>query len=189
MNVLINGAGGAIGAALIERYIAKPEVDRVVAIHHRQVSSVHSKVQWLQCNLREVEEIERCIEQLLLIEQPIHRWICASGYLQGPLGGPEKSMRNIQSAKLQDDFAVNTIGPILLFSGMANKFKLVPDLAANISKMNGVPLCVMTGDTYTAASGLSGKSDAGSLTALKVELQYECQSILDDTFNAPVTAS
>jgi len=68
-------------------------------------------------------------------------------------------------------------------------FKLVPDLAANISKMNGVPLCVMTGDTYTAASGLSGKSDAGSLTALKVELQYECQSILDDTFNAPVTAS
>ena len=36
-------------------------------------------------------------------------------------------------------------------------FKLVPDLAANISKMNGVPLCVMTGDTYTAASGLSGE--------------------------------
>lgn len=68
-------------------------------------------------------------------------------------------------------------------------FKLVPDLAANISKMSGVPLCVMTGDTYTAASGLSGKSDAGSLTALKVELQFECQSILDDTFNAPVTAS
>jgi hypothetical protein len=68
-------------------------------------------------------------------------------------------------------------------------FKLVPDLAANISKMNGVPFCVMTGDTYTAASGLSGKSDAGSLTALKVELQFECQSILDDTFNAPVTAS
>jgi len=67
-------------------------------------------------------------------------------------------------------------------------FKLVPDLAANISKMNGVPLCVMTGDTYTAASGLSGKSDAGSLTALKVELQFECQSILDDTFNAPITA-
>jgi len=67
-------------------------------------------------------------------------------------------------------------------------FKLVPDLAANISKMNGVPLCVMTGDTYTAASGLSGKSDAGSLTALKVELQFECQSILDDTFNAPIRA-
>jgi hypothetical protein len=67
-------------------------------------------------------------------------------------------------------------------------FKLVPDLAANISKMNGVPLCVMTGDTYTAASGLSGKSDAGSLTALKVELQFECQSILDDTFNAPIMA-
>merc|ERR1712057_29934 len=68
-------------------------------------------------------------------------------------------------------------------------FKLVPDLAANISKMNGVPLCVMIGDTYTAASGLSGKSDAGSLTALKVELQYECQNILDDSFNAPITAS
>jgi cellulose biosynthesis protein BcsQ len=65
-------------------------------------------------------------------------------------------------------------------------FKLVPDLAANISKMNGVPLCMMTGEVYTAPSGLSGKSDAGSLNALKVELQAEIQSILDESFNAPI---
>ncbi|MEZ7817986.1 MAG: NAD(P)-dependent dehydrogenase (short-subunit alcohol dehydrogenase family) [Candidatus Azotimanducaceae bacterium] len=130
MNVLIVGATGAIGAALLERYLLNPEVEQIIAIHHLPVSAVHDKVRWLTCNLRDDQSIAQCTEQLAALELPIHRWICASGYLQGPLGGPEKSMRNIRGAKLHDDFAVNTIGPILLFSAMANKLKVVPGFKA-----------------------------------------------------------
>ena len=68
-------------------------------------------------------------------------------------------------------------------------FKLVPDLAANISKMNGVPLCVMTGEAYTADNGLSGKSDRGALDALKNELQVVTMSLLDESYNTPLTES
>ena len=130
MNVLIVGAAGAIGAALLERYLHNPEVEQIIAIHHLPVSGAHAKVRWLNCNLRDEQSIELCVEQLTVMDIPIHRWVCASGYLQGPLGGPEKSMRNIRGAKLHDDFAVNTIGPVLLFSAMANKLKVVPGFKA-----------------------------------------------------------
>lgn len=130
MNVLIVGAAGAIGAALLERYLHNPEVEQIVAIHHLPASGAHDKVRWLQCNLRDEQSIDLCVEQLTAMDLPIHRWVCASGYLQGPLGGPEKSMRNIRGAKLHDDFAVNSIGPILLFSAMANKLKVVPGFKA-----------------------------------------------------------
>ena len=44
MNVLIVGATGAIGAALLERYLLNPEVEQIIAIHHLPVSAVHDKV-------------------------------------------------------------------------------------------------------------------------------------------------
>lgn len=130
MNVFIVGAAGAIGAALLERYLQNPMIERIVATHHLPMRSTHDKLQWLTCDLRDEQAIAACAEQIAAMELPIHRWVCASGYLQGPLGGPEKSMRNIRSAKLHDDFAVNTIGPVLLFSAMANKLKLVPGFKA-----------------------------------------------------------
>ncbi len=130
MNVLIVGAAGAIGAALLRRYLDNPAVEQVVAIHHQPMNSNDDKLHWLNCDLRDEQSIAHCAEQLAEMELPIHRWVCASGYLQGPLGGPEKSMRNIRSAKLHDDFAVNTIGPVLLFSAMANKLKLVAGFKA-----------------------------------------------------------
>jgi len=68
-------------------------------------------------------------------------------------------------------------------------FKLVPDLAANISKMNGLPVCAMTSETYVAPSGLTGKSDKGALDALKAELQDFCQGVLSEAYNKPLIPS
>jgi cellulose biosynthesis protein BcsQ len=49
--------------------------------------------------------------------------------------------------------------------------KLVPDLAKNVSTLNGVPLCCMTSETYTAVNGLKGSSSPESLDAVKSETQ------------------
>ena len=45
MNVLIVGAAGAIGAALLERYLQNPEIERIVATHHLPKRSAHDKLQ------------------------------------------------------------------------------------------------------------------------------------------------
>ena len=68
-------------------------------------------------------------------------------------------------------------------------FKLVPELASLISTMNGIPVCTMTSKTYTAANGLSGSTGAAVLNSLKAEISASTQGILDERYNAPISAS
>ena len=68
-------------------------------------------------------------------------------------------------------------------------FKAVPELASLISTMNGIPVCVMTSKTYTAANGLSGSTGAAALNSLKAELSASTQLLLDDRYNAPIASS
>ena len=55
--------------------------------------------------------------------------------------------------------------------------------------MNGIPVCGMTSKTYTAANGLSGSTGAAVLNSLKAEISASTQSILDERYNAPLSAS
>jgi cellulose biosynthesis protein BcsQ len=48
--------------------------------------------------------------------------------------------------------------------------KMVPDLAKNISTLNGVPICGMTSQTYMAANGLTGSSGVDVLDKLRTEI-------------------
>ena len=67
--------------------------------------------------------------------------------------------------------------------------KLVPDLAANISKMCGMPICAMTGEKYVAPSGLSGQSAKPVLDGLKAEIRDLAARVLDDAYDAPIDTS
>merc|ERR1711943_137160 len=55
--------------------------------------------------------------------------------------------------------------------------KMAPDLAANISKMNGLPICSMTSQTYVVPSGL------------KAEIQKLVNAFTSDEYNLPLSAS
>ena len=50
-------------------------------------------------------------------------------------------------------------------------FKLMPDLARSISAQRGVPICTMTTETYTTASGISGSITGTVLKALVSEIE------------------
>ena len=67
--------------------------------------------------------------------------------------------------------------------------KMAPDLAANISKMNGLPICSMTSQTYVAPSGLEGQSGKAVLDGLKAEIQKLVNAFTSDEYNLPLTAS
>ena len=67
--------------------------------------------------------------------------------------------------------------------------KLAPDLAANISKMCGLPICAMTGEKYVAPSGLSGQSAKPVLDGLKAEIRDLAARLLDENYRAPIAAS
>ena len=67
--------------------------------------------------------------------------------------------------------------------------KQCPDLAANMTKMNGVPLCTMTADKYTTVSGLTGSTGKDTLDALKSEVQYLVIKMLSEAYNKPLQLS
>ena len=67
--------------------------------------------------------------------------------------------------------------------------KAAPDLAANVSKMCGLPIATMTTEKYVAPSGLEGQSSKGVLDGLKAEIQALTVSILDERYNKPIHQS
>ena len=63
-------------------------------------------------------------------------------------------------AEVERDFVSNTF----------RTFKMVPDLARNISVSNGVPIIVMHSGNYTTVSGISGQTSKAALEALQKEM-------------------
>ena len=58
MKVMILGAGGGIGRALLEAYAQAPETTQIYATHHRAVSDVSPLVRWLQLDLGNPVSVE-----------------------------------------------------------------------------------------------------------------------------------
>ena len=120
MNVMILGAGGGIGSALLEFYLEDPKVDLIYATHHRDVSSLSPRVQWLSLDLANADNVAALPD---LIAEPIDRWICCTGILSGSHGKPEKTLRQLQPEKLQHDYQINSIGPVTAFSALVPKLR------------------------------------------------------------------
>ncbi len=120
MNVMILGAGGGIGRALLEEYMSAPGITRIYATHHCEVSSTSSLVRWLHLDMSDPESIMALADQ---VDQPIHRWISCTGILAGDHGQPEKTLRQLSSGKLQFDYQVNALGPLTAFSSLANHLR------------------------------------------------------------------
>ena len=120
MNVMILGAGGGIGRALLEEYSSSPDVSCIYATHHRDVSSVTPLIRWLRADMSDPASIMALVEQ---VDRPIHRWISCTGILASDHGQPEKTLRQLSSSKLQFDYQVNALGPLTAFSALANQLR------------------------------------------------------------------
>ena len=116
MKVMILGAGGGIGLALLEAYAQAPETTKIFATHHRPVSNVSSLVKWLQLDLADPNSVAALAVQ---VDENIDRWICCTGILAYPDQGPEKSLRHLNAEKLQRDHMINAVGPLTAFAALA----------------------------------------------------------------------
>jgi NAD(P)-dependent dehydrogenase (short-subunit alcohol dehydrogenase family) len=127
MDVFIAGGNGAIGQALIDQYRrwaqAVEQPLRIYATFHRQCPSPEADVEWLQVDLRDSGSISETADYLQRHISSLDHWHCCSGYLHGDDGAPEKALKSMQQTKLLGDFAVNSIGPLLLFQACAPMLK------------------------------------------------------------------
>lgn len=110
--VVIFGASGGIGAALVDAFAADPDCRLVHAVARSQDSrKVSAKVQHHQADITDEASIIALVPKLA----GANRILVATGMLSdGAALQPEKSLRQQEVASFEQLFAVNTIGPAMV---------------------------------------------------------------------------
>ncbi|WP_240656942.1 SDR family NAD(P)-dependent oxidoreductase [Neptunomonas marina] len=116
MNVVVVGATGGIGNALIEALLDEPRVAQIFAFS-RCTGNAHAAL----CSERVIHgfvdlEKEASIEQAgkTLRDTPIDLVVVASGLLHDGNLRPEKALKQLSQDSLQRVFQINAIAPMLL---------------------------------------------------------------------------
>lgn len=111
-NVVVFGASGGIGAALVAQLAADPSVARIHAASRRDIDYSDSKIIPLSFDLSD----ESSIADAAATVGSTPDLVCvATGMLHRDGGpAPEKSLRAIDAEAMAELFRVNTIGPALI---------------------------------------------------------------------------
>jgi len=112
-NVVVLGAGGAIGHGFVQAFCARNEVATVFALSRSGAGHSAQKVISRRVDYHHEEELARAAE-FVGTYGPVHRVIVTTGILHDTGTTPEKSLRDLNADHLQKVFAVNTILPALM---------------------------------------------------------------------------
>ncbi len=105
---LVIGAGGGLGAALVQQLSADVEHHVLAlgrntqpAIDYTDEASLHTAAEWVA-------------EQCAALQADLRLLVVASGFLHGEQGQPERSWSHLDADYLSHVFRINTIGPALV---------------------------------------------------------------------------
>lgn len=112
LRVVVVGARGGIGAALVEQLIGSDQVARVHALSRQGESHPSAKVSNLTFDFTDEASIEAAAQALAEVG-PLDIVIIATGLLQGNGIAPEKNLRALSFEGFEKSFMINTIGPAM----------------------------------------------------------------------------
>ena len=114
MNIVVVGATGGIGQALIDRISEIPRVHSVFACSRERPSSLPKKARWLHVDLVDEPSIRNAANEARC-DQGLDLVIVATGILHdGNDLQPEKTWRTLDAAAFHRAFSINTVGPALV---------------------------------------------------------------------------
>lgn len=173
-NVVIIGASGGIGAALITQLLKDDEIEKIFAFSRCSVDKPplsHEKVIHGFIDLTETASIECLGRSLEGVELDLA--IVCSGLLQNGDVKPEKSLRQINQDTLSQYFQVNSIAPMLVAQ------QLVPLMNRN----NASQLAFLSARVGSVSDNRLGgwygyRASKSALNMLIKTLAIECQRTL-----------
>jgi NAD(P)-dependent dehydrogenase (short-subunit alcohol dehydrogenase family) len=113
MNVVIIGATGAIGSALVEKLSEKKEIACIYAFSRQKPAELPDKVRYGFIDLLDEQSIENAAETAARAG-PLKLVIVATGILHGDNLKPEKALKYLSSEEMTQMFLTNSIGPALV---------------------------------------------------------------------------
>lgn len=104
-SAVVVGARGGIGAALANALDQDPQYAQVIRLHRESA---------LPLNIEDEDSISAAAESLTDIHSPISLVIVATGLLHSTNKGPEKSLRELDTDWMMENFRINAVGPALV---------------------------------------------------------------------------
>ncbi len=111
MNVVIIGAGGGIGRAMIENLSGQSQIKKIYAVTHRSKIEKTDKIIPLTCDIIDETQIK---EMCAAIDGPLDLILMTTGMLHDDKTKPEKSLSDINIDNLEKLFRINCFGPALV---------------------------------------------------------------------------
>ena len=108
LNVVVIGASGGIGAALVDLLSASPQVAKLHALTRAE---------------RDLASPESIVAACAAISAPLDLVIVATGVLHDPTHTPERSLGALDAGWLAHSFAVNASGPALVAQALLPKLR------------------------------------------------------------------
>ena len=112
--IVIGGSGG-VGQAFVQALSESAHVDRIIATSRLpQPAADTAKLSWVQADTTDESSLLAFSEHLKAVDFAPNFVINCSGVLHTEAFGPEKTWRHLNSATMQQVFAVNAFGVALL---------------------------------------------------------------------------
>ena len=115
--VMIIGAGGGIGLALVDALASSPNLDQVTAVHRRPVTSTSANVRWIEAALEDTDTIA-CAAKEMISQGGLDGIIIATGLLHDADTRPEKSLGALSESSLLNTYLANAAQPMLLLRAL-----------------------------------------------------------------------
>ena len=113
-NVVVAGANGGIGGALVDALLADSRVGRVTALSRSPITKTHERLRSAPIDFASEVSIE-AVAADCAADDDIDLLIVATGILhRHPDISPEKRLADIDGATMAEVFHINAIGPALL---------------------------------------------------------------------------
>lgn len=113
MHIAIIGANGGVGNALVKQLSNQAQVQSVHAFARKPCLTQHAKVHAHHIDIADEANIMKAIEGLSS-ELFFERVIVATGFLHDASIKPEKSLSEITRLAFEQNFLMNTIGPMMV---------------------------------------------------------------------------
>lgn len=124
--VLIVGASGGIGSALVRHYLDGDESLQVYAVSRAAAGPdelvADSRVHWLQCDHSE-ESIKQVVVELVAGGLQVHRVVICTGVLHGDDFMPEKALDAINGDVMRAVLDINLVVPALWVAALARPLR------------------------------------------------------------------
>lgn len=121
--MLLVGASGGIGHAILDRLVLDEDVAHIYATSRSPACSLDAKVTWLELDYWRPETVSAAVAALEQDEGPLDAFVCASGNLHGLTGQPEKAVAQLQLLGMESSYRVNAAGPLDLYARCAPLLK------------------------------------------------------------------